>query len=164
MKRLSNIAIILILGCLMLAGCKRNKAAKVEPRFITAEGHFAVDDKARIDVFRDGNGLLNIAHHVDGSSREWTEGVIRPDSEWFVYVEQRNEAWMFYDGRIDLVFDHEKEGGTINLFAWDESAHPGEDLYSSIPNSVRDRVPLAVAQRIKKQNKAEMATPRKPSD
>jgi hypothetical protein len=164
MKRLAITTISLLLGCIMLAGCKREKSATVEPRFITKEGHFPIDGDSGVKVFRDVNGLLNITHYVDGSSREWTEGIIKPASEWFVYVEQRNEAWMFYNGRIDLVFDHEVEGGTINLFAWDEPDHSDEYQYSRIPLSVRERLPLAVTQRIKKQNKPAHATPRKPSD
>lgn len=151
-----------ILGLLaftLLSACNKNGGSKVAAFFITSEGHFPIDRGAFVNVSKTENGLLNVAHHVDGSHREWTKGVIDPNSSWFVYVERRNEAWIVFGDTAELVFDRPKEGGTVGLFSCAQPGRLNQTVLHQMPVAVKERLPLKLRQRIEEAGQAGSGQP-----
>ncbi|GAA5124824.1 hypothetical protein JIN84_13200 [Luteolibacter yonseiensis] len=128
------------------AGKERNVA---QPVFITTEGLFQITGDSYIRVFRDENGLLNVGQRIGKNELTWAAGVIEPGSDWFIYAEKYNEAWVFQEDHIALWYEHEESSGIYGLFDSNDDSKLNPKIYGALPPAVMDRLPDGAKQKIR---------------
>ena len=76
---------------------------KHEDFFITEVGDYKLKgDSHTISIYLDDNQKLNIRISEPGREVEWTDGVIDPNKNWFIYVDKINEIWLNHDDEVSF--------------------------------------------------------------